>query len=226
MVGDAAERTAHCRTAMPRTPGLAREPDVRLYAIEWDGRTVTLPPAGMINPGGVSWASIRDNDGEGVYDRRLVEFADAAFAGNSVGVGRISVPVVLIPRPDNPFDSDAVSIALPASQGGDKEDRCLGYLYRHTIDYWSIANDGRKDLVTRLAALCEDGEVHFTATLSRDTTPADIERFRGYDDEEGWDIALRMPELSLDLPDARIMGAAIATFLAQHETNRSRRSGG
>jgi hypothetical protein len=26
------------------------------YAIEWDGKTVTLPRAGPINPDGVSWA--------------------------------------------------------------------------------------------------------------------------------------------------------------------------
>jgi hypothetical protein len=25
------------------------------YTIEWDGETVTLPPAGPINPDGVSW---------------------------------------------------------------------------------------------------------------------------------------------------------------------------
>ena len=124
------------------------------YAIEWDGNTVTLPPAGSINPDGVSWARIRDEDGNGIYDLRLVEFADATFAAHGKPVGDIPVPVVLIPRPDNPFDSDAVSIALPKSMGGDKEERCLGYLYRHTIEYWGITNDGRRDLVTRLAALC------------------------------------------------------------------------
>ena len=141
------------------------------YAIERDGKTVTLPPAGPINPDGVSWAWIRDDDGNGIYDLRLVEFADATFAAYGKRVGSIPVPLVLIPRPDNPFDSDAVSIALPKSMGGDKEERCLGYLYRHTIENWGIANGGSKDLVARLAALC--GEAKFTSPQScrATTTP-------------------------------------------------------
>jgi hypothetical protein len=141
------------------------------YAIKWDGKTVTLPPAGPINPDGVSWARIRDAYGNGIYDLRLLEFADATFAAYGKQVGGIPVPLVLIPRPDNPFDGDAVSIALPESMGGDKEERCLGYLYRHTIEYWGIANGNSKDLVTRLAALCADAEVHFTAIISATTTP-------------------------------------------------------
>lgn len=191
------------------------------YAIEWDGETVTLPPAGPINPDGISWASIRDEAGNGIYDRRLADYADTAFTANGKRVGRISVPAVLIPRPDNPFDSDAVSIALPKSTGGDEEARCLGYLYHHTIHNWGIGNDGRTDLVARLAAFSEDGEVRFTATMSRDTDPTDIERFRCSDDEEGWDIPLRVPEFLLDLPNARIMGAAIGAFLSEHEKDGS-----
>lgn len=190
------------------------------YAIEWDGKTVTLPPAGPINPGGVSWARIRDDDGNGIYDLRLVEFADATFAAHGKRVGSIPVPLMLIPRPDNPFDSDAVSIALPKSMGGDKEERCLGYLYRHTIENWGIANGGSKNLVARLAALCEDGEVHFTAIMSRDNDPAETEKYRCSDDEEGWDIPMRVPDLTLDLPKARIMGAAIRRFLAEQKDLR------
>lgn len=191
------------------------------YEIGWDGETVTLPPAGPINPDGVSWARIRDQDGNGIYDLRLVEFADTTFAAHGKSVGSISVPVVLIPRPDNPFDSDAVSIALPKSMGGDTEERCLGYLYRHTTENWGIANDGRRDLVARLAAVSDDGEVHFTAIMSRDSDPADLKKYRYSDDEEGWDIPYRIPEFSLDLPKARTMGAAIRDFLAKHETNSS-----
>ena len=191
------------------------------YAIEWDGKTVTLPPAGPIDPDGVSWARIQDDDGNGIYDLRLVEFADATFAAHGKRVGSIPVPVVLIPRPDNPFDSDAVSIALPKSMGGDREKRCLGYLYRHTIENWGIANGGSKDLVARLAALCGEGEVHYTAIMSRDNDPAEIEKYRCSDDEEGWDIPMRVPDLTLDLPKARIMGAAIRGFLAEHEKDRS-----
>lgn len=189
------------------------------YAIGWDGKTVTLPPAGPVNPDGVAWAWIRDEDGNGVYDDRLADFADAAFAANGKRMGRISVAVVLIPRPDNPFDGDAVSIALPKSMGGDAEDRCLGYLYRHTIHTWGIGNDGRKDLVARLAAFSQDGELRITATMSRDVDPAEIEQFGSYD-EERFQLSLRVPEFSLDLPSAPIMAAAIGAFLAEHETNR------
>jgi hypothetical protein len=191
------------------------------YEIGWDGETVTLPPAGPINPDGVSWAWIRDEDGNGIYDLRLAEFADRTFAAHGKSVGSISVPVVLIPRPDNPFGSDAVSIALPKSMGGDNEERCLGYLYRHTISNWGIANDGRKDLVARLAAFSDDGEVQFTAIMSRDSDPADLEKLRCSDDEEGWDIPYRVPGFSLDLPKARIMGAAIRDFLAKYEMDSS-----
>jgi len=187
------------------------------YAIEWDGKTVTLPPAGPINPVGVSWAWIRDDYGNGIYDRRLAEFADATFAAHGKRVGSIAVPLALIPRPDNPYDSDAVSIALPKLMGGDKEDRCLGYLYRHTIENWGIANGGRKDLVARLAAFSGDGEVRFTAIMSRDSDPAEFEKYRCSDDVEGWDIHMRVPDLTLDLPNAGVMGAAIRGFLAEHE---------
>jgi hypothetical protein len=199
---------------------------VKDYAIEWDGSTVTLPPAGAINPDGVSWARIRDEDGDGIYDLRLIEFADATFAARGKRVGSIPVDLVLIPRPDNPFDSDAVSIALPKSAGGDEEERCLGYLYRHTTSNWGIANNDRKDLVSRLAAFSEDGEVHFTAIMSRDSDPADIEKYRCSDDEEGWDIPMRIPDLTLDLPKARIMGAAIRDFIAAHEDSPNSESSG
>ena len=53
--------------------------------------------------------------------------------------------------------------------------------------------------------------------MSRDSDPADIEKYRCFDDEEGWDIPLRIPEFTLDLPKARIMGAAIRVFLTEHE---------
>lgn len=70
--------------------------------------------------------------------------------------------------------------------------------------------------MARLAAF-EHGEVHFTAIMTRDTGPADLEQFRSFDDEGGWDTSCGL-EFSLDLPGARIMGAAIGGFLAEHET--------
>jgi 5-methylcytosine-specific restriction endonuclease McrA len=187
------------------------------YEIYWDGTSVTFPAAGEINPDGVSWAWIRDEDGRGLYDLRLIKYADDMFAVQGKRTGSISVPVVLIPRPDNPFDSDAVSIAMPKSIGGDSEERCLAYMYRHTYGNWGIANDGRTDLVARLAAFSEDGEVRITATMSRDSDPAELEKYRCGDDEDGWDIPYRMPVFQLDLPKARIMGAAIRVFLQKYE---------
>jgi 5-methylcytosine-specific restriction endonuclease McrA len=187
------------------------------YEIHWDGRSVTFPPAGDINPEGVSWAWIRDEDDRGLYDLHMIKYADKLFAMQGKRTGSISVPAVLIPRPDNPFDSDAVSIAIPKSMGGDAEERCLGYLYRHTYRNWGIANDGSTDLVARLAAFSEYGEVRINATMSRDSDPAGFEKYRRDDDEDGWDIPYRMPDFQLDLPKARIMGEAIRVFLERHE---------
>jgi len=133
-------------------------------------------------------------------------------------MGRISVPLVLMRGPDNPFD--AVSIALPKSMGGDMEERCLGYLSRRTVQKWGMDSRGRRCVVERLAALSEDGEVHITGTMERDKDPADLEQFRSYDDEVG-DIHIFMPVLRLDLPDAQIMGAAIRDFLAEHEDDHA-----
>ncbi|MFA5707784.1 hypothetical protein [Mycolicibacterium sp.] len=185
-----------------------------VYAIELVGDRVTLPPAGSLNPEGVSWARIRGEDSHNIYARRLVEFADASYAAQGKRFGTISVSLALIPRPDNPYDADAVSIALPNAMGGDAEDRCLGYLYRHTIRNWGMDSGGRTDLIARLAAFSKDREVRFTATMSRDTDPADFDD----EDEDDWDISYRVPDLQLDLPKAQIMAGAIATFLAEHET--------
>ena len=194
------------------------------YRITYDSGTVTFPPVGTTDPDYDAWARIFDENGDGIYDSRLVEVADRAFAAQRVIVGSVPVPLVLLPRPDNPFDDDAVSIALPKSAGGDAEQRCLGYVSRRTSENWGIASNGRRDLVARLAALSEDGEVHFTAIMSRDHDPAEIEKYRCSDDEEGWDIPYRVPDLSLDLPNAAIVGAAIKDFLAKHETDSALQS--
>ena len=116
--------------------------------------------------------------------------------------------------------SDAVSIALPKSFDGGREERCLGYLYRHTIRDWGIANQGCTYLVERLAAFSEGGEVHFTALMSRISDRDDLQKLRCSNDVEGWDLCYRIPEFILDLPKARIMGAAIHDFLAEHEDDQ------
>ena len=45
----------------------------RFRSAGFDGKTVMLPPAGEINPYGVAWARIRDEDGNGIYAPPLTE---------------------------------------------------------------------------------------------------------------------------------------------------------
>lgn len=187
------------------------------YEIVWDSGVGVLPPAGNLNPDGVGWASIRDQSGRGIYGLRLIGYADAVFAAHRKPTGRISVPLVLIPRPDDPFNGDAVSIALAEPAGGDSERRCIGYLYRHTTDYSGIANDGRKYLVARLAAMSTSGDVRVSAVMSRDFDPAELAESRCPDDEGEWDIACRLPDLVLDLPKAPVVGSAIRAFLEKRQ---------
>jgi integrase len=65
------------------------------YAIQWDddGKTVTLPPAGPVNPDGVPWAWIRDDDGNGFAGMRLGEAAalrvgDIKFLAKEIRIER------------------------------------------------------------------------------------------------------------------------------------------
>ena len=192
------------------------EEALRSYKIAWDGQTVTIPAAGELNPDGVSWTNIRPTRGSirGYHDLRLIEFANKMFTAQGKQQGTIAVPLVLIPRPDNPHDPDAVSIAMPRSMGGDAEERCLGYLYRRTLDYWGIANNERRDLVARLAAIATDGEVHFTGVMAYDDPLTPLSELDTTDDLE---VVCALPGLSLDLPGARIMGGASREVLDRVE---------
>jgi hypothetical protein len=89
------------------------------YAIECDRRTVTLPVVGESGGDGVSSTSFGD------AELRLAKFAVAMFASAPKGQTQISVPVVLIPRPDNEHDPGAASVAAPRSMGGDRDARHL-----------------------------------------------------------------------------------------------------
>jgi hypothetical protein len=82
------------------------------YAIEWwDGHTVRLPAVGGSDAEGVSFTSFAE------AEPRLARFAVSMFESFPKGQTRISVPVVLIPRPDNEYDQDAGSVAAPRSMG-------------------------------------------------------------------------------------------------------------
>jgi len=59
-------------------------------------------------------------------------------------MGHVDVPVVLIPRPDNESSKDALSVAAPASFGGNVDDRLLGYV--RSRDLWNLAQIGLHEL--------------------------------------------------------------------------------
>lgn len=124
------------------------------YSVEWDGETVTLPPLGKPESRGVSVTCFGDGA------RRLDTLARSVFC-STPNRTRVTIPVVLIPRPDHEFDDWAVSVALPKSAGGDEKERHLGFLKTDLIERLG------EETIPRLAAL-SDGEINCTAILERD----------------------------------------------------------
>jgi hypothetical protein len=166
------------------------------YAIEWDGHTVTLPAVGDSAADGVSFTSFDD------AELRLAKFAVSMFDSAPKGQTRISVPVVLIPRPDNEYDQDAVSVAAPRSMGGDKDARHLGFLYRRFID--RLGNHA----IPRLAEL-SDGEIHCTAIIERDDSCYDDLDF---DDPD--DLKYAFVDINLAVPRGGELARAIEDFFS------------
>jgi hypothetical protein len=79
------------------------------YNIEWDGNTVTFSSVGH-SKGAVSVTS--SDEGALRLIRRAISMLNSAV----IRPKRISVPVVLIPRPN-----EAVLVPSPQSVGGDKD---------------------------------------------------------------------------------------------------------
>ena len=165
------------------------------YGIEWDGRTVTLPAVGGSDAEGVSFTSFGD------ADLRLAKFAVSMFDSAPKGQTRISAPVVLIPRPDNEYDQDAVSVAAPRSMGGDKDARHLGFLYRRFIDRLG------DNAIPRLADL-SDGEIRCTAIIERD----DDGNHYDLDFNDPDDLQYAYTDINLDLPGGGELACAIENF--------------
>jgi hypothetical protein len=165
------------------------------YAIDSDGNTITLPAFGGSNIQGVPFTSFGD------ADLRLSRFAVSLFDSIPRGQTRISVPVVLIPRPDNEYDQNAVSVAAPGSIGGDRDDRHLGFLYRRFID--RLGNNA----IPLLAEL-SDGEINCTAIIERDDGDYD-----DLDFEDPDDLKYAFADINLDLPRSGELARAIEDFL-------------
>lgn len=165
------------------------------YTIEWDGHAVTLPAMGELDDG-VSFTSWDD------AELQLARYAVAMFNAAPEGQTQISVPVVLIPRPDNEYDDGAVSVAAPRSMGGDKDVRHLGFLYRRFLD-WLPDN-----AIPQLAEL-SDGEIHCTAIIERDE-----DNYDGLDFDDPDDLPCAYGEIKLALPRGGDLARAIAEFLS------------
>ncbi|BBY62035.1 hypothetical protein MHEL_02780 [Mycolicibacterium helvum] len=162
------------------------------YNIEWDGHTVTFPPAGDPE-GAVSFKPFR----EGVL--RLRRYAVAMFNSAAGRPMRISLPVVLIPL-GGPYDR--VSVAAPQSVGGDKEVRHIGFLDDKFVRL--LERSGR-DAICRLAER-SGGEIGCTAIIVRDND------YDGLDFDNPGDLKRAYTDIKLDLPSAAEVAGAIEDF--------------
>ena len=118
------------------------------YAIRWVSGRVVLPPAGE------SWGFSTWGDDA---DQRIEQFIRQSLGRHARKDARVSVELALIHRADNEYNSNAISVAMPARFGGDADSRHLGYLYDS-----QLRNVG----MGRLPALAEagGGEISFTGT--------------------------------------------------------------
>lgn len=136
------------------------------------GRTV-LPP------GGVAWYFAEWNDaGEKIRTFIARSMGRALRDGES-----FPLELALIHRPDNDYNPNAISIAAPASFGGDRDSRFFGYFYDHQL---------RAIGMTRLPDLSEaaGGEISCTGIATHDGLKLDlpepeelakaIDKFLGY----------------------------------------------
>ena len=172
------------------------------YAIEWDGRTVTLPAVG-------------DSDAEGVP---VTSSTTPTFGWLSLRSQCSTRPpnirhgsrsrVVLIPRPTE-YDQDAVSVAGTCRWGDHKDARHLGFLYRRFIDRLG------DNTIPRLAEL-SDGEIHCTAIIERDDDCCD---YLDFDDPD--DLKYAFVDINLDLPRGGQLASAIEDFF--HRQRRASR---
>lgn len=174
------------------------------YAIEWDGQAVTLPPVGDPDAAGVKFDYLDHHLDEPEF--RVFKFVISMFASASRNQKRISVPVVLIPQPDDEDGWPVVSVATPKSMGGDRVARHLGFLYER---YISQLGDHALD---RLAEQSE-GEIHCTAILTRDLD----EDYYSLNFDDPDDLKYAPVDINLDLPRARELANAIERFFTAND---------
>ena len=177
-------------------PDLQGESTLR-YQIDWDGRTVTLPPIGHpVIDYGLSFVSWDD-----AY-LRLARYAAERLNACPEDQMLTLAPVVLIPRPDNEYDSQAVSIARPRSTGGDIDDRHMGFLSSSLLDKLP-------DNAIPLLAEMSSGEVNCTVMIERGE--------RGYEafglDEDPDDLPCAFGKAVIALPQPYELAYALQSFL-------------
>jgi hypothetical protein len=186
----------------------------------WEDGTVTFPPAGDLNPKGVPFTQIHDDDdvnkiidGSDVHE---LKYATEMFARSPPGTKRIQVPLALIPRPDNPVDPYAVAVAIPKSMGGDVLDRHLGYLNQATLNWWVEDCDDRRDVIARIADF-GGGEIECFGFITQCDSCSSFDLI-DYDDPRTFRRDLPphrhyFHEFQLDLPRADVMREEILDFL-------------
>lgn len=93
-----------------------------VYRIGWDGNRAVLPTAGQHDP----W-DISDPYSETAAD--IETFIKRARSPGTIVDTPAPVELHLVHRPDNEYDPNAISVAIPGSFGGTLDERHLGYIY-------------------------------------------------------------------------------------------------
>ncbi|TQS88591.1 hypothetical protein EU811_20805 [Arthrobacter sp. TS-15] len=146
------------------------------YKIELVNGKAVLPT------GGEPWNFAEWRDAE----EKIRQFSKRAVGRRPRQGERIPVELALVHRPDNDYNSNAISIAAPAQYGGDREQRFFGYLYESQL---------RRIGMTRLADLSTalgGAELSCTGIATQDGLELDlpepaelaraIDEFLGFDD--------------------------------------------
>ncbi|MGB3301514.1 MAG: hypothetical protein WBA98_02355 [Gordonia sp. (in: high G+C Gram-positive bacteria)] len=176
------------------------------YEIQWDGNAVTLPAEVGSDATGVSFKYLHHDLDESVL--RMNKFVTSMFDSARRDQTRISVPVVIVPEPDDDDGWSVVSVALPKSMVSTWDARHLGFLYER---YISRLGDGALD---RLAEL-SDGEIHCTAILTRDLD----EGYYKLDFDDPDDLKYAPVEIRLSLPRAHELANAIERFCTANDVD-------
>lgn len=92
------------------------------YRIGWDGWRAVLPPAGRHDPWDIS-DPYSDTAGD------IEAFVERATCTRTAHQTPAPVELRLVHRPDNEYNPNAISVAIPDAFGGTIDERHLGYIY-------------------------------------------------------------------------------------------------